>query len=167
MGKLKINNMNKQTSEQEQSFLNNFVSHLKHLLDGLKNKNTLDQDARDFIVSNGPSDIEKQLLRDMCEENHIARQRLKELREARHAAEEQAVSFDHNEWLETLADTELTKAYQEIGLEATKEDKTTMKQFLSDRFMEDIDGITDDLDEEMTTTANLAQQENGKEESYA
>ena len=109
------------------------------------NPNSL-EDTEKIILSMSRTQDEKEQFEAMCEDNRKSRQRLKELREARKSG------LEHGEWLENMVDKELYDVYPEIS----DHENQDVKQFLVDRFYEDIEANTDALNEEINQTTEIA-----------
>ncbi|MBQ0057515.1 MAG: hypothetical protein KBT20_07655 [Bacteroidales bacterium] len=125
-------------------FLRNLSIHMTRFLERI-NPSSLD-DTEKIIVSMARTQDEKEQLEAMCEDNRKSRQRLEELRESRKSG------LGHGEWLENMVDKELYDVYPEIS----EHEKQDVKQFLIDRFYEDIEANADALNEELDQTTEIA-----------
>lgn len=126
--------------EKEFSIIDSMRAYIKKLVGLSKDKKPNEIDAA--IIAAGRTDVEKEQLREMCEEEDLYEQRLAELRKS---------GMQAGQWLNHFIDKELETACDSISTEA----KDIVKQAIMDENGKVIEAQAESLDIEMEQTIDI------------
>lgn len=133
--------MNIMTEEQKEfSIVESMRNHIKKLVGLSKDKTPDELDAA--IIAAGRTEVEKEQLREMCEEEDLYEQRLAELRKS---------GMQPGQWLNHFIDKELEAACDSISTEA----KDIVKLAIMDETGKAIEAQAESLDIEMEQTMDI------------
>lgn len=126
--------------EKEFSIIDSMRAYIKKLVGLSKDKKPNEIDAA--IIAAGRTDVEKEQLREMCEEEDLYEQRLAELRKS---------GMQAGQWLNHFIDKELETVCDSISTEA----KDIVKQAIMDETGKVIEAQAESLDIEMEQTIDI------------
>lgn len=126
--------------EKEFSIIDSMRAYIKKLVGLSKDKKPNEIDAA--IIAAGRTDVEKEQLREMCEEEDLYEQRLAELLKS---------GMQAGQWLNHFIDKELETACDSISTEA----KDIVKQAIMDETGKVIEAQAESLDIEMEQTIDI------------